>query len=52
MNNYNRIKAVLVKKEQTNKLLANTLHKEQATISKWCTYSKVNLNHFSLLRKH
>lgn len=29
MNNYNRIKAVLVEKEQTNKLLANTLHKEQ-----------------------
>lgn len=44
MNNYNRIKAVLVEKEQANKLLANTLHKEQATILKRCTYSsKTNL---------
>lgn len=33
----NRIKAVLAEKSKTNKWLAEQLHKDQATVSKWCT---------------
>lgn len=37
MNNLNRIKVVLVEKKRTNKWLAETLGKNPATVSKWCT---------------
>lgn len=33
----NRIKVVLVEKKKTNKWLAETLGKDPATVSKWCT---------------
>lgn len=33
----NRIKAVLVDKSKTNKWLAETLSKNEATVSRWCT---------------
>lgn len=33
----NRIKVVLVEKKRTNKWLAETLGKDPAIISKWCT---------------
>ena len=33
----NRIKVVLAEKKRTNKWLAEQLHKDPATISKWCT---------------
>mgnify|MGYP000339870077 FL=1 len=33
----NRIKVVLVEKKRTNKWLAETLQKDPATVSKWCT---------------
>lgn len=33
----NRIKVVLAEKKRTNKWLAETLGKDQATVSKWCT---------------
>lgn len=33
----NRIKLVLVEKKRTAKWLAGELHKDPATISKWCT---------------
>lgn len=33
----NHIKAVLAEKCKTNKWLAEQLHKDQATVSKWCT---------------
>lgn len=33
----NRLKVVLVEKEKTSKWLAETLGKDPATISKWCT---------------
>ncbi len=33
----NRIKVVLAEKKRTNKWLAETLGKDPATISKWCT---------------
>lgn len=33
----NRIKAVLVEKTRTNKWLAEILHKNDATVSRWCT---------------
>lgn len=33
----NRLKVVLAEKKRTNKWLAETLGKDQATISKWCT---------------
>lgn len=35
--NINRIKVVLAEKQQTNKWLAEKLHKDPATVSKWCT---------------
>ena len=35
----NRIKVVLVEKKRTNKWLAEQLHKDPATVSKWCTNS-------------
>ena len=34
---YNRIKAVLAEQSKTNLWLAETLDKNKATISKWCT---------------
>lgn len=34
---YNRIKVVLAEKNKTNKWLAETLNKDQTTVSKWCT---------------
>lgn len=37
MNDLNRIKVVLVEKKRTNKWLAETLGKNPATVSKWCT---------------
>ena len=33
----NRLKVVLAEKEKTSKWLAETLGKDPATISKWCT---------------
>ena len=33
----NRLKVVLVEKKKTSKWLAETLGKDPATISKWCT---------------
>lgn len=33
----NRIKVVLVEKKRSNKWLAEQLHKDPCTISKWCT---------------
>lgn len=33
----NRLKIVLVEKEKTSKWLAETLGKDPATVSKWCT---------------
>jgi DNA-binding Xre family transcriptional regulator len=33
----NRIKVVLAEKKRTNKWLADTLKKDPATVSKWCT---------------
>lgn len=33
----NRLKVVLAEKKRTNKWLAETLGKDQATVSKWCT---------------
>lgn len=35
--NMNRIKVVLAEKNLTNKWLAEQLHKDPGTISKWCT---------------
>lgn len=33
----NRLKVVLAEQKKTNKWLAEQLHKDPATISKWCT---------------
>ena len=33
----NRLKVVVVEKEKTSKWLAETLGKDPATVSKWCT---------------
>ena len=33
----NRLKVVLAEKKRTNKWLAETLGKDQTTVSKWCT---------------
>lgn len=33
----NKIKVVLAEKHKNNKWLADTLGKDQATVSKWCT---------------
>lgn len=33
----NRLKVILAEKKRTNKWLANELHKDPATVSKWCT---------------
>lgn len=33
----NRIKSVLVEKYRTNKWLAETLKRNEATVSRWCT---------------
>ena len=35
--NLNRIKAVLADSNKTSKWLAEQLHKDPATVSKWCT---------------
>lgn len=37
MANINRIKIVLFEKRKTSKWLAETLGKDPATVSKWCT---------------
>lgn len=37
MKDINRIKIILVEKKKTAKWLAETLGKDPATISKWCT---------------
>lgn len=37
MADINRLKVVLVEKKKTSKWLAETLGKDPATISKWCT---------------
>ncbi|QMU63684.1 MAG: helix-turn-helix domain-containing protein [Flavobacteriaceae bacterium] len=34
---YNRIKIVLVEKEQSAKWLADQLSKDKSTVSRWCT---------------
>ena len=36
---FNRLKVVLAEKKRTNKLLAEQLGKDPATVSKWCTNS-------------
>lgn len=33
----NRLKVILAEKKRTNKWLAETLGKDQTTVSKWCT---------------
>lgn len=35
----NRIKVMLAEKKRSNKWLAEQLHKDPATVSKWCTNS-------------
>ena len=35
----NRLKVVLAEKKRTNKWLAEQIGVDQATVSKWCTYS-------------
>ena len=37
MEDINRLKIVLVEKKKTGKWLAETLGKDQTTVSKWCT---------------
>ena len=37
MADVNRLKVVLVEKKKTSKWLAETLGKDPATVSKWCT---------------
>lgn len=37
MKDFNRIKVVLVERKKTSKWLAETLGKNPATVSKWCT---------------
>lgn len=37
MKGINRIKAVLAENKRTNKWLAESLGKDQTTVSKWCT---------------
>lgn len=37
MEKLNRIKVVLVEKQKTGKWLAESLGKDQSTVSKWCT---------------
>lgn len=37
MADINRLKVVLVEKKRTSKWLAETLGKDPATVSKWCT---------------
>ena len=37
MADINRLKVVLVEKKKTSKWLAETLKKDPATVSKWCT---------------
>lgn len=39
MDDLNRIKVVLAEKKRTSKWLAEQLHKDPATVSKWCTNS-------------
>lgn len=39
MDNINRLKAVLAEKGKTAKWLAESLSKDPATVSKWCTNS-------------
>lgn len=39
MSDINRLKVVLVEKKKTSKWLAETLGKDPATVSKWCTNS-------------
>ena len=39
MADLNRIKVVLVENKRTSKWLAEQLHKDPATVSKWCTNS-------------
>lgn len=37
MEDINRIKAILAEKRKTGKWLAESLGKDQTTVSKWCT---------------
>jgi len=39
MADLNRLKVVLVEKKRTSKWLAEQLHKDPVTVSKWCTNS-------------
>ena len=39
MEDINRLKIVLAEKKKTGKWLAETLGKDQTTVSKWCTNS-------------
>lgn len=39
MADLNRLKVVLAEKKRTSKWLAEQLHKDPATVSKWCTNS-------------
>jgi len=39
MQDVNRLKLVLVEKKKTSKWLAEELHVNQSTVSKWCTNS-------------
>lgn len=37
MTDINRLKVILVERKRTSKWLAEQLHKDPATVSKWCT---------------
>ena len=37
MKNINRLKIILVEQNKTGKWLAETLEKNEATVSRWCT---------------
>ena len=37
MEDINRLKVVLVEKKKTSKWLADQLHKDPVTVSRWCT---------------
>ena len=37
MEDINRLKVVLVEKKKTSKWLSEQLHKDPATVSRWCT---------------
>ncbi len=43
MKQINRLKIVLAEQNKTGKWLAETLERDEATISRWCTITNLNL---------